>query len=64
MTPDGELSDEERKIIKLLPCPFCGGHAEMLLYPWQGRCEICHSRGPIGNTEYDACEEWNKRYKI
>ncbi len=60
------LNHEERKMIKYLPCPFCGSHA----VPMTGMgefwviCGICKASIGMSNTEYEAVEEWNRRYKI
>jgi len=65
VAPLNKLTDEERKIIVLLPCPFCGGHAliNMGVGEFWVKCEICRASIDMHNTEYHACEEWNRRYK-
>lgn len=58
---------------KLLPCPFCGGEAELTsrrvnsgqtLYRY--RCASCHAaigrwHGGISGHDYTAAETWNTR---
>lgn len=58
------LTKEERKTIKYLPCPFCGGHAMPMaaVGEFWVMCDICHASIGMCNTEYQAVEEWNRRY--
>lgn len=50
----------------LLPCPFCGGKAEIYrviirpgtFYAW---CDECETRSNYYNTEEDAARAWNSR---
>ena len=61
----------------LLPCPFCGGEAELRYHPmcmldprcraWEVGCSICDAR--VGNTVYaigktrdEAVAAWNRRF--
>lgn len=52
--------------IKLKPCPFCGGKAELLIVPdkmtrWVIRCvKGCCCQFPHV-SDHDAVEEWNRR---
>lgn len=59
---------------KLLPCPFCGGEAEIIINKSsQGqtsmiKCSKCSCRKSLlkhptyeGDIESDAIESWNKR---
>ena len=54
-------------MIKLKPCPFCGGEAEMmdLCYPHWVYCTVCGARvhgGVYGEDgELASAEAWNKR---
>lgn len=51
--------------IKLLPCPFCGGEAEMLNYSeseWLVNCPACGGMvEKWRKTEAEAIEQWNTR---
>lgn len=51
--------------MKLKPCPFCGGKAEMLNYSekeWLVCCPICSGMvEKWRETEIEAIEQWNRR---
>ena len=51
--------------LKLLPCPFCGGEAEMLNYSpteWLVHCIECDGMvEKWRETEEEAIEQWNNR---
>ena len=53
---------------ELLPCPFCGGEAEVLTaesmnggYLFGIMCNDCSSRGDVYDTEAEAIAAWNTR---
>lgn len=50
---------------ELLPCPFCGGEAEINganKYGWSVWCKKCHSNNNWGHaTEQGAIDAWNTR---
>lgn len=55
-----------RVLIKLLPCPFCGGDNIVIRY-WSNcfpyvRCEKCSSQTGCYTSEVDAIESWNRRF--
>lgn len=51
----------------LKPCPFCGGKAEMIRYPANGKVTVsCRSSGCMANISFcvskdRAIEAWNRR---
>lgn len=62
--------------VKLLPCPFCGGEAELRYHPscmrdpshraWEVGCSLCSARVgctiyAIGKTIDEAIAAWNRR---
>ena len=52
--------------IKLKPCPFCGGEAELFIVPgkmtkWAVRCTKCYANNGTFVSDHDAVEAWNKR---
>lgn len=54
---------------KLLPCPFCGGEAELYQhYPYMKRrvvsavhCKKCRANSGTWGRKYKAIETWNTR---
>jgi len=63
------------KIDKVKPCPFCGG-AEYFIENAECNSELkfvtcmsdnsgnpCQSSGPIGHSDMEAIDAWNKRIK-
>lgn len=59
-------------MIKLKPCPFCGGNAKLmapgykhyLLHrysPHWCKCTQCGAEGPVKASDSEAVEGWNKR---
>jgi len=50
--------------IKLLPCPFCGGEADVDLYReevFSAQCCDCGGEGPCAETKKEAAALWNQR---
>ncbi len=56
-------------MIKLLPCPFCGGTAELEKMGWPHHvfCIECGAKTTSGKLaeegEQEAIEKWNRRVK-
>lgn len=62
-------NDKMNDTEKLLPCPFCGGEAELnikkgfnreIVFVFVG-CSNCQSSTRTYSTEAGAVEAWNKR---
>ena len=51
----------------LLPCPFCGGRAELLsaelreTHDAMIECSRCETTGPTTETDVEAIAAWNRR---
>ena len=57
-------SNNEKRIVELEPCPFCGGKAFLNYSPHNvyGQCSKCHAKGGAHTwNEKVAIENWNKR---
>ena len=57
---------ESKKDIKLRPCPFCGSKdLEYLgnIFESAIHCESCEIRTPWFNSEEEAAQYWNGKYK-
>ena len=48
---------------RLLPCPFCGGGAEVIEteIDWYVRCTKCSGRVQATISEQEAIRQWNTR---
>jgi Lar family restriction alleviation protein len=49
---------------RLLPCPFCGAHAEVRTGVLEGariECRECGAEGPKASTIVDRAARWNVR---
>ena len=50
---------------ELKPCPFCGYKKVYVPNPFSATkhvfCYNCGTEGPIGMSEKEACELWNRR---
>lgn len=69
-TVDLSVESETEEEIHLLPCPFCGGEAELLM-DFDGveegiytvECQMCWATTAIYLDEEDAINAWNRRTK-
>lgn len=53
-------------MIKLKPCPFCGGEAivemdESWYWEWHTYCPQCFTDRGHFNSKYEAIDAWNTR---
>lgn len=52
-------------LLPMLPCPHCGSveslRAEVGGMTWLVCCDNCGGRGPLGASEGEAIEQWNRR---
>lgn len=54
-------------MMKLKPCPFCGGEARIdrniFAFPtsYSVICKICEAESEVFNTEKEVIEAWNRR---
>ena len=48
---------------KLLPCPFCGGEAEMLngVGEYWVKCEDCNASARMSSSKGAVVKSWNER---
>lgn len=56
--------DKQAHTVKIKPCPFCGGEADVDIGNFGGMvcyCKQCFSQGKQCNTEEEAIEAWNRR---
>ena len=58
------MTDKE---IRLKPCPFCGGKAELVRGMWEVwvDCDACHASSGMESeiNESTAVANWNRRVK-
>jgi Lar family restriction alleviation protein len=66
--PASKNAKRDRKVAKLLPCPFCGGNAS--LFPtillrsprgWAVSCDKCDALGHRNSSKEKAVWAWNNR---
>lgn len=56
--------DKQAHTVKIKPCPFCGGKADVDVGNYGGLvcyCKKCFSQGKQCNTKEEAIEWWNRR---
>lgn len=52
-----------QKLADLLPCPFCGGRAEIVdeLLTFHSMCTLCGATGSVSSYLNGALDSWNRR---
>ena len=50
-------------VVRLLPCPFCGGHANLIIEMGEHyiKCMMCYTTTGWKDNEESAIKAWNTR---
>ena len=62
--PEAVASAERiSSVVRLLPCPFCGGHANLMIEmgEYYIKCMMCYTTTGWKDNEESAIKAWNTR---
>ena len=59
----GASAERISSVVRLLPCPFCGGHANLMIEmgEYYIKCMMCYTTTGWKDNEESAIKAWNTR---